>query len=316
MLRNFVSAALMVGLLAVAGRTAEDKKTDEDQPDKPKQIMGKIKKVDAEKGILIVTTGTGEKQKDEVIKIDDDTTFMIPMLGGGKPTKLEGKDGLKAKALKAGVSVQVMRLGKGKQMVMVMPALGRPTGRNPALAMGKIKKIDEEKGVLILTVGDKDEAKDKEIKITDDVSVMSFSRGEKPKKVTGKAILKEKDLLKIGAVVQVFRSPDGKTMIMLGSFPTRPQGGDPMREGVTGKIKKMDAEKGTLILTVDGKDMEIKTTEETKFMVRGSKPISAKEALKKEAFKEGAHVRVMKGPDGNAMMIMSVPAVKKPKIEE
>ena len=54
-----------------------------------------------------------------------------------------------------------------------------------------------------------------------------------------------------------------------------------------GKIKRIDADKWIVTLTVSGKDMEVTATERTRYMVEGRE---IKDGLKNPAFKEGAEV--------------------------
>jgi hypothetical protein len=313
MLWRVLSAAVVFGVVAAAVPADDAPKKPEkkvlDKPDRSRAVVaGKVKKVDADKGILVVTTKKDDKDKDVEIKIDEDTQFRI----AGREEPLKGKDGLKAKELSEGVNVQVITTGAGKQMVMVGGGLRNPSATTPKLTVGKVKKVDEEKGVLVLTVGDKE----KEVKIDENVDIMVFGKTQQPKKVDGKTALKE--VFKTGTMVRLMNAPNGKTMIMVGSLPMGPLSIDP--RSTAGKIKKVDAEKGTLVVTIDDKDEEIKPGEETKFMIiagrGGPKVMSAKEALKRDEFKPGAQIRLMKGPTGHLMYIVSAGVAKKPAKEE
>jgi hypothetical protein len=313
MLRRVLSAAVVLALFAGAAPAADDKAEGE-LPDKSKQIRGKVKKIDTEKGVFVVTTKKDDKDADVDIKVDDDTTFMMPS-PNPKAGAVTGKDGLKA--LKVGMAVQIITLGKKKNVL----AMGGLTGRlGPQIgALGKIKKLDADKGVLILTVKGKDEDKDQEIKLTEDVKVMIFT--PKARTLDGAAALKEKDLFKPGTTINVMKSPSGSTMLIIGGFPTSPMGTNPAAR-TSGKIKKVDAEKGIWVVSAGGKELE--TDANTKFMVFGAraKPLSAKEAAKRDEFKEGATVHLFTNPEGKITMVMAgAPAVKsdgvkKPKTDE
>jgi Cu/Ag efflux protein CusF len=59
---------------------------------------------------------------------------------------------------------------------------------------------------------------------------------------------------------------------------------------VKGKIKSVDADKSVVVVTVDGKDMEFKITDDTKLINAMGNEIKMR--LKAKAFKEGADVVV------------------------
>jgi hypothetical protein len=134
---------------------------------------------------------------------------------------------------------------------------------------GKIKKVDADKGVIVITADGKD------LELTVDENTRYLGRDNKP---LAKG-LKDPEV-KEGAEV-LFKPVDGKTVLAgLKIGTNRPGDGDIRR----GKIKKLDLDKLTLTLTVGDKDHEFKLTEDTR--VLGSEAKTLKERLKD--FKEGA----------------------------
>jgi hypothetical protein len=310
MLRKFLSAAIVWGLFACLA-PAEEKKPPVELK-RPEgfspPVMGIIKKIDAEKGTLTVTVKKGETEKDVVYKITDDTKFMVAGGFGEKPKIVTGKDGLKAKQFKVGAAVHVMA-GKDNTAKMVGSALGiKPPfgGPTPKFKTGKIKSMDAEKGVLVITVDDKPVT----INVTEKTMFMAFEN-QRPKMLKGKEGLKS-DAFKVGEEVRFFQGPQGMTMIM----PTKLLGYKPpfeRGEGGLSTIKQFDAKKGILTVTTKGKEEELKLSDETKFMVMGkkyAKPLTAEDAAKNKAFKVGAQVRLMRDNKGNVRMVMAMPDLK------
>lgn len=89
--------------------------------------------------------------------------------------------------------------------------------------------------------------------------------------------------------------------------------------GVAGKIKKVDADKGTITVTVmskkdkDGKDMEFKVDNDTKITVLDGdekKELMGKDGLKNDKFKEGAMVMVT-ADDAGKVSALRIGAPKK-----
>jgi hypothetical protein len=69
-----------------------------------------------------------------------------------------------------------------------------------------------------------------------------------------------------------------------------------------GKLKKVDADKGTVTITVDGKDHDFAIVEETRIMGPGGAVL--KDRLKDKRFKEGAPVRFKPGKkDGKTVLV-------------
>ena len=75
------------------------------------------------------------------------------------------------------------------------------------------------------------------------------------------------------------------------------------QEGIRrGKVKKVDASKGTITITVDGKDQDFAVDDDTRIMDAAGQP--ARGGLKDEGFKEGAAVMFKVGEkDGKAVLV-------------
>jgi hypothetical protein len=92
MVRSFVLGAaalfLFAGLALAADKNA---------------VTGKIKKIDAEKSVITVTTGKKGMQEDKEFKINESTKFTV--IDGDDKKEMSAKDGFKAPQLKEGASV-------------------------------------------------------------------------------------------------------------------------------------------------------------------------------------------------------------------
>jgi hypothetical protein len=85
---------------------------------------------------------------------------------------------------------------------------------------------------------------------------------------------------------------------------------------LVGIIKKVDADKGILVVTVKGKeakdaDVEILIGDKTKFVALGrdgKKEFTGKAGLKADAFKPGSKVHIFYGSDGKVAMVLGVPS--------
>src|SRR5947209_7583717 len=73
---------------------------------------------------------------------------------------------------------------------------------------------------------------------------------------------------------------------------------------VRGKIKKVDADKGTLTLTVDGKDQEVKLPDDTKLL--GPSGADLKDGLQSTRLTEGAEVTVFYEKKGDKEVCVKV----------
>jgi hypothetical protein len=283
MLRSFVAAGL--ALLLLVGVTLAEK---EKAKEKSAQVKGKIKKVDADKGVLTVTVGKGDEAKDVDFKISDDTKIMGP---DRKPLE----DGLKDKSLRAGADVTIFTDDKGKARGVLIGGKGETRPPKALPVFGKIKKVDADKGVLTVTVGTGGQAKDVDYEIGENTKIMT---GTKQTPLEGG--LKNK-LVKAGTVVSIFTDDDGKVQGVLLVGGREPGTEIPGKVTPTvGKIKSVDAAKGVLTLTVtkgdQTKDMEFKITDETRIMGANGKPV--KGGLKNEQFKAGATVSLYTDPEG------------------
>ena len=68
-----------------------------------------------------------------------------------------------------------------------------------------------------------------------------------------------------------------------------------------GKIKKIDVEKGVIVITSDGKDVEAKVNEQTQFRGADTQPLPDK--IKDKALKEGAEVMfIVRMRDGQTVL--------------
>ncbi|HEV3144002.1 MAG TPA: hypothetical protein VGZ47_08980 [Gemmataceae bacterium] len=112
---------------------------------------GKVKKIDAEKGVVILTV----EGKDLELTATDETRFM-------NASGQQVKDGLKSGDFKAGDAVMFKFVEKdGKKLLLGLKAAGNdapPIGRigGGDIRRAKIKKLDIGKMVITLTLADKD----------------------------------------------------------------------------------------------------------------------------------------------------------------
>jgi len=173
---------------------------------------------------------------------------------------------------------------------------------------GVVKKIDADKGVVTLTVKVKKETVDKEFKI-DDATKFSVVVDDEKKSLPSKDALKN-EALKEGATVVVAADADGKV--------TGFQIGVVKNPGINGVLKKVDADKGVLTVTVKQKkemvDKDFTISDATKIVVGGKdkKELLGKDGLKGDALKEGANVTVVADKDGKVKSV-TVAEPKKPK---
>ncbi|HLW66354.1 MAG TPA: hypothetical protein VKS79_13655 [Gemmataceae bacterium] len=108
---------------------------------------GKIKKVDAEKGVITVTADG----KDLELTATGETRFMN---ASGQPVK----DGLKSGDIKAGEAVMFKYVEQDGKKLLVGMRIGVAASANPGgdIRRAKIKKLDIDKLAITLTVGEKD----------------------------------------------------------------------------------------------------------------------------------------------------------------
>jgi hypothetical protein len=150
-MRRSQFAALIGWLLLVAPLSAQDA---------PQQ--GKIKKVDADKGVVVITVDG----KDREFLVDSDTKIYRDDF---KPSA----KGLKDEDLKAGADVLFKVAVKDGKDVLVGLKIGTSRRPDPAagdgIRRGKLKKLDLDKLVIVITAGDKDH----ELPLTESVQVLN-----------------------------------------------------------------------------------------------------------------------------------------------
>ncbi|MBI5757528.1 MAG: hypothetical protein HZA46_03295 [Planctomycetales bacterium] len=160
---------------------------------------------------------------------------------------------------------------------------------------GKLKKLDVEKRTVVVTIG----GKDQEFKLSEETQVLG---------ATGKNLVERLKGFKEGANIFV-RAGDGGTLTGIrhdeapaeGNMPAPADGNGPQR----GKVKKVDADRRSITLTVDGKDLELTLTDRTQ--IRSASGNTQAEQLAE--FKVGADVMFMaRKQDGKDTLVGLMPA--------
>jgi hypothetical protein len=142
---------------------------------------------------------------------------------------------------------------------------------------GKLQKVDADKGVVTITV----DGKDLEFTVTDDTRLPDSSG----KDVAGR--LKD-PAYKEGAPVLFKAVEKGDRKVLLGmKLEGERPGGDKGGDIRTAKVKKIDLDRMTITLTVDGKDHDFLLNEDTQ--VLGAQGKDLKDRLKD--FKEDSEVQ-------------------------
>jgi hypothetical protein len=174
---------------------------------------------------------------------------------------------------------------------------------------GTVKQIDAEKGVVTVTVKVKKELTDKEFKV-DDATQFFVAVDDEKKPLDSKNALKN-EALKVGGTVVIATDADGKVVSL--------QIGALKKPGLAGVLKKVDADKGVLTVTVKQKkemvDKEYKIDDATKFVVtegKEKKELASKDGLKSDTLKEGANVNIVTDKEGKVTKVL-VGAPAKPK---
>lgn len=129
---------------------------------------------------------------------------------------------------------------------------------------GKLKKLDVEKRTIVVTIG----GKDQEFKLSDDTQVLG---------ATGKDLAEKLKGFKEGASIFV-REGSGGTLSGIkldeapaaGNSPAPADGNGPQRA----KVKKVDADRRTIMLTVEGKDVELTANDRTQFRGTSGKTLA------------------------------------------
>jgi hypothetical protein len=291
---------------------------------------GKIKSIDTDKGTITVTVREGTKEKDRDLKVGKDTKFYI----GGRP--LSAKEALKAKQLKKGTQIGFQADKEGHLRTVALMGTGPgafgPGGFGPGAGrigpggiglVGKITNVDEDKGVVTVTVG----KKEYEVKLGKDTRVFANNKPYQGKEAALKAkVFKKGETVRF---IQEGKGPARFIALMPQGYgetprpnlkPVSPRFGPERDQGIRGKVKSFDAKKGLLTLTVrrgDGKkEMTFRVGPQTQFRLGGenAKVTAGTKALKDDQLKEGTRVRVMLGV-GNVAQAVIVRKGEKSKEE-
>lgn len=158
---------------------------------------------------------------------------------------------------------------------LVTLALALPA--QEGIQKGTLKKVDADKGTLTVTV----DGTDHDLTVTEQTRI--FGPGMKPVEDR----LKNPGFKPGAAVLFKAEKQDGKLVLVglkLGGDGDRPA---PPGDILRAKIRKVDTERMTVTLTVDGKDQEFAVTDDTRFLGADG-PV--KDGLKDRAFRPGADV--------------------------
>ncbi len=152
---------------------------------------------------------------------------------------------------------------------------------------GKIKKVDADKGIVILTV----DGKDQEAHATKNTRIVD-ARNQEIARGLHDSALKEGTPVAFKTV-----KTDGKNVLVGLKIGGAPAGDQGIRRA---KIKKLDLDKMTLTLTVGDKDQEFRLTENTRVLDAPGKDL--KDRLR--GFKEGSPVFFKAEPrDGRQVLV-------------
>jgi hypothetical protein len=149
-----------------------------------------------------------------------------------------------------------------------------PLPAQDGLQRGKIKKVDADKGVVVVVLDGKD------LELTADSDTRFVGADNKPLDRG----LKDGEVKEGAAVVFKAVEKGGKQVLVGLKLGGRGPGADPGNGVRRAKIKKLDLDKKTLTLTLDGKDLDLSLTEDVQVLGASGKDL--KERLKD--FKEGA----------------------------
>jgi hypothetical protein len=162
---------------------------------------------------------------------------------------------------------------------------------------GTIKKLDAAKGTITITVN----GKDRDFLVTEKTNIWDTTF----KKIEDG--LKDKRF-RAGAEVMFKVSDEAGVLVglKLGGPPERSGAGsrpNPRDNNLQAAIKKIDAAKMIVTLTVNGKDRDFTVTESTRFMGTGG-PLQ--EGLKDKALKTGAPVMFAARKDGDKYLLLGL----------
>jgi Cu/Ag efflux protein CusF len=166
---------------------------------------------------------------------------------------------------------------------------------------GKIKKVDAARDAITITA----DGKDYVCTVTEQTKIWDASHQ------VIKEGLKNKAFRPGAAVFFKITRRDGRAVLVgikLAGKDSRPRPGFQPRRAT---VKKVDAEKKLLTLTVGGKDLTFRVTDQTKFMGPAG---DLKDGLKDERFKAGAAVMFLaRQQDGKAVLlgVRIIPTLKK-----
>jgi hypothetical protein len=196
-------------------------------------------------------------------------------------------------------------------VLAVVFGAGRAAGEDKKgqTTTGTIKKVDASAGTFTVTVKGKAEAANKDFNVSDATKVVVYDAKGGKKEATGKEGLKNA-MVKEGVNVAVHSDADGKvTEVQIGNVPTGTT--------TTGMLKKVDAESGTLTLTIGTAkgpmDKDFTVTDSTKVFTpetRDKKEQMGKAALKSEHVKAGIQVSVKTDADGKVTEVHIGPPVR------
>ena len=161
--------------------------------------------------------------------------------------------------------------------VLIAVACGAGQASAQNIERGKLKSLDLEKRVLVVTAN----GKDRELSLNDQTRVLDAQ---------GETLAEKLKDFKVGADMQfVAVARDGREVaqglrLVRADQPRperRPQAGGDARRG---KLKKIDADKNIVTLDVDGKSLELVLVEQTQVQGgRGDTPIERLQSLPKDA---------------------------------
>jgi len=145
-------------------------------------------------------------------------------------------------------------------------------------AVGTLKKIDAEKGQMVITGPG---GQDHTVKIARDIKILGMDNKPLPDGLKAKE-------LKEGTVVTVtVEQEDGTPTLKAIRLGGRPGAGAPETQGI---FKKVDAEKNSISLAFGGQERTFKIAKDIKILGMDNKPLP--DGLKAKELKDGATVRI------------------------